>query len=67
MTDTDADNFLRNAFNDRVREWTRQNGRVLFDIADIEAHDSAGKVCTFQYREQDMQNCAPPILRMAAI
>jgi hypothetical protein len=55
MTDADSDNFLRNAFNDRLREWTRQNGRVLFDIADIEAHDANGKVCTFQYRNKTYQ------------
>jgi hypothetical protein len=55
MTDADADNFLRNAFNERLREWTQQNGRVLFDIADIEAHDANGKVCTFQYRNKTCQ------------
>jgi hypothetical protein len=55
MTNADSDNFLRNAFNDRLREWTRQNGQVLFDIADIEAHDSNGKVCTFQYRNKTYQ------------
>src|SRR5882672_555194 len=55
MTDTDADNFLCNAFNERLREWIRQNGRVLFDIADIEAHDLEGKVCTFQYRNKICQ------------
>jgi len=55
MTNADADNFLRNAFNERLREWTRQNGRVLFDIADIEAYDADGKVCTFQYRNKTYQ------------
>jgi len=55
MTDADADNFLRNAFNERLREWTRQNGRILFDIADIEAHDSTAKVSTFQYRNKTYQ------------
>jgi len=55
MTDADADNFLRNAFNERLREWTRANGRVLFDIADIESHDSSGKLCTFQYRNKTCQ------------
>jgi len=55
MTDADGDNFLRNAFNERLREWTQQNGRVLFDIADIEAHDPNGKVCTFQYRNKTYQ------------
>jgi hypothetical protein len=55
MTDEDSDNFLRNALNERLREWTQQNGRVLFDIANIEAHDSNGKVCTFQYRNKTYQ------------
>jgi hypothetical protein len=55
MTGTDADNFLRNAFNERLREWVRLNGRVLFDIADIEAHDIDGKACTFQYRNKTCQ------------
>jgi len=55
MTDADSDNFLRNTFNDRLREWTRQNGRILFDIADIEAHDPDGNLCTFQYRNKTYQ------------
>jgi hypothetical protein len=55
MTSTDGDNFLRNAFNDRVRDWTRQNGRILFDIADIEAHAPDGKECTFSYRGKSCQ------------
>lgn len=55
MTNEDTDNFLRDAFNERLREWTRQNGRVLFDIADIEAHGLDGKVCTFQYRNKTCQ------------
>ena len=55
MTSADGDNYLRNAFNDRLREWTRQNGRVLFDLADIEAHDPSGKVCAFSYRNKTCQ------------
>jgi hypothetical protein len=59
MTDEDADNGLRNGFNDRVREWTKANGRVLFDIADIEAHDSKGQMCTFTRRNRTCQKlCA---------
>jgi len=54
-TSTDGDNFLRNAFNDRLRDWTRQNGRVLFDIADIESHDAGGGACTFAYRDKTCQ------------
>ena len=54
-TATDGDNFLRNAFNDRLREWVRLNGRVLYDIADIEAHGPDGKPCTFDYRNKTCQ------------
>jgi hypothetical protein len=54
-TATDGDNFLRNAFNDRLREWVQQNGRVLFDIADIEAHDPQGNASTFQHRTKTCQ------------
>ena len=54
-TAADGENYLRNAFNDRLREWTRQNGRVLFDLGDIEAHDAGGKVSTFSYRNKTCQ------------
>lgn len=50
MTSEDGDNVLRNLFNTRLREWCRANGRVLFDIADIEAHDPSGALCTFASR-----------------
>ena len=43
MTNADSENFLRNGFNERVRTWTKANNRILFDIADIEAHDSSGQ------------------------
>ena len=55
MTASDGNNYLRNAFNERLREWVRQNGRVLFDIADIEAHDPTGAPCTFTYRKKTCQ------------
>ena len=55
MASADGDNFLRNRFNDRLREWTRNNGRVLFDIADIEAHDPNGAPCVFTWRGQACQ------------
>jgi hypothetical protein len=54
-TATDGDAFKRNIFNDQVREWTSRNGRILFDIADIEAHDPNGRPCTFQYQKQTCQ------------
>jgi hypothetical protein len=40
MTSGDAD---RQAFNDQVRSHARANERILFDIADIEAHNAAGQ------------------------
>jgi hypothetical protein len=55
MTETDTDNYLRNGFNDNVRQWTKQNGRVLFDIADIEAHDPNGAPVTFSSRNRTCQ------------
>jgi hypothetical protein len=48
-TATDSDNYLRNVYNDGLRDWVRTNNRVLFDIADIEAHDTNGVRCTFTY------------------
>lgn len=35
-------NTNRQAFNDQVRAYARANGKLLFDIADIESHDAAG-------------------------
>jgi hypothetical protein len=54
-TETDSDNYLRNGFNDNVRQWTKQNGRVLFDLADMEAHDSNGSAVTFSKRNRTCQ------------
>lgn len=34
----------RQAFNDQVRTFARANGKLLYDIADIESHDAAGQV-----------------------
>jgi hypothetical protein len=38
----DGQNYDRNCYNDALRDWCRTNNRVLFDIADIESHDSNG-------------------------
>ena len=35
-------NTARQAFNDQVRAFALANGKLLFDIADIECHDAAG-------------------------
>jgi hypothetical protein len=48
-TNEDADNYARNIFNDSLRDWVRANHRILYDIADIEAHDTNGAEQTFIY------------------
>ncbi len=35
-------NTARQAFNDQVRAYALANGKLLFDVADIECHDAAG-------------------------
>jgi hypothetical protein len=37
-----SSNAARQAFNGQVRTFARANGKVLFDIADVEAHNAAG-------------------------
>jgi len=49
MTGTDADNALRNAYNRCVRQHCADYGKLLFDLADIEAHDTNGTEQTFVY------------------
>ena len=39
--ETSSGNTNRQAFNDQVRAYARANGKLLFDIADIEAHNAA--------------------------
>lgn len=55
MTGADQDNYTRNVFNDALRGWVATNGRVLFDIADIEAHDTNGAAQTFTYNSRTCQ------------
>ena len=38
-----SSNASRQAFNDSVRTFARANGKILFDIADIEAYNAAGQ------------------------
>jgi hypothetical protein len=47
--------YWRSVFNDSLRAWCSANSRVLFDIADIEAHDSSGNPCTFIYNSRVCQ------------
>jgi hypothetical protein len=48
-TGEDSSNYQINVFNDTLRDWCRTNNRVLYDIADMEAHDTNGMVQTFTY------------------
>lgn len=48
-TSEHSDNYDRNLYNDALRDWCRTNSRVLFDLADIEAHDFNGHPVTFIY------------------
>jgi hypothetical protein len=53
--DSDYNLYLRNSYNNGLRAWISTNNRVLFDIADIEAHDTNGMPCTFIYSNQVYQ------------
>jgi hypothetical protein len=46
-TGEDANNVLRNTFNSTVRAYCVANGRLLFDLAEIEAYDPSGNAVTF--------------------
>ena len=52
--DADGENTQRNAFNRTVREFCSANGRVLYDVADIEAHDTNGAAQTYSTTNQWM-------------
>ncbi len=54
-TSSDSDNYLRNVYNDTLRGWCASNNRVLFDIADIEAHETNGTEHTFTYSGRTCQ------------
>ena len=44
-------------FNNQMRAYARANNKILFDVADIEAHDPAGKPC-FDNRD-GVRYCEP--------
>ncbi len=46
-TAEDSNNILRNRYNAAVRQFCRDNGKLLFDIADMEAHRPDGTAVTF--------------------
>ena len=43
LNSTDGNESLRQTFNDNVRAYAAANGKLLFDIADIEAYNTAGQ------------------------
>jgi lysophospholipase L1-like esterase len=47
-TGEDSANVLRNQYNDAVRAHCTATGALLFDLADMEAHDPGGVEHTFQ-------------------
>lgn len=58
MNTENADNRLRNDFNKSLRDWMAlpaQTGKILFDIADIEAWDPNGVQSTFTYNSVTYQ------------
>lgn len=55
MTGEDGDNILRNQYNAAVRAYCSAHGGLLFDIADMEAHDPAGNPITFTSGGQTYQ------------
>lgn len=53
--DEDSENYQRSLFNDFLRAWCRTNNRILYDIADMEAHDPNGVEQTFTYLSHTCQ------------
>jgi hypothetical protein len=54
-TGEDYSNVQRNVYNTAVRQFCQTNGRLLYDIADMEAFDPAGVQQTFLYGGQTYQ------------
>jgi len=48
-TDSDADNARRNAYNRYVRQYCLAHDKLMFDLADMEAHDTNDVAQTFVY------------------
>ena len=58
-TEADSENDLRNAYNRTVRAYAAKNDRLLFDIADLEAHDAQGRECSYTSGGQRNQRLCP--------
>ncbi len=54
-TSADSNNVLRNQYNTFVRAYCINNRKLLYDIADMEAHDPNGVEQTFEYDGQTYQ------------
>lgn len=52
---SDQENYQRNVFNDGLRTWVNANKRILFDVADIEAHSPRGALDTFTFNNRTCQ------------
>lgn len=48
----DAINVRRHQYNELLRNYVKTKGGILFDLADLEAHDAAGNLQSFQYNGQ---------------
>ncbi|HOW69332.1 MAG TPA: SGNH/GDSL hydrolase family protein [Phycisphaerae bacterium] len=46
-TGEDSANVLRNRYNEAVRTYCEEHGKLLYDLADMEAHDPSGHPSTF--------------------
>lgn len=57
-TSTDSASVLRNVYNATVRTYCSTHGKLLFDIADIQAHEPDGTPVTFSYNGQSYQRLA---------
>jgi len=51
----DFDNVLRNQYNEFVRTYCINNHKLLYDVADMEAHDPEGVEQTFEYEGRTYQ------------
>jgi hypothetical protein len=54
-TGSDSNNVLRNNYNNAVRAHCVANGKLLLDLADIEAYTPTGVASTFVYSSQTYQ------------
>ena len=61
ITIGDGASPAREAFNNKVRSYARDNNKILFDIADIESYDTDGQACTYQGYEALCGNYAADI------